>query len=204
MMPDMRAALLCALLAAPCAADTSPAQEAHAKAREVHEDATAAMSEGRGLLKDLAALQRRYLPDADFPALAAERDALRARASDALRRFQLHRRELLELRKEHQSGQLLRLLTVPAKDQFASGLMEALEFDRFLDDVSGFGRDMKRALEDDEAAYAAALLEARHLRHMRIVFWAAGTVVLAALLYAATRPTRWRVRLPPPDAPRLE
>lgn len=202
MMPDMRAALLCALLAVPAAA--SPAVEAHARAREAHEAALSAMSEGRGLLKDLAALRRRYRPDADFTELAAERGALRARASDALRRFQRDRRELLELRKRHQSGQLLRLLAVPGKEQFASGLMEALELDRLVDDVSGFGRAMERALEDDDAAYAAALLEARHARNMRLLFWAAGALALAGLLYAATRPSLWRVRLPPPDAPRLE
>jgi hypothetical protein len=204
MMPGMRAALLCALLAGPSAADTSPAQEAHAKAREAHEDAAAAMAEGRGLLKDLAALQGRYRADADFAALSAEREALRARTSGAQRRYQLSRRELLELRKEHQSGQLLRLLAVPEKDQFAAGLMESLEFDRLLADLSGFGRDVERALADDEAAYAAALLEARHARRLRAVLWAAGALALTALLYAATRPARWRVRLPPPDAPRLE
>lgn len=204
MMPDMRAALLCALAVWSPSYAAAPAVEAHAKAQEVHAEATASMAEGRGLLKDLAALQGRYRPDADFDALGAERAALLRRIADVAARHGRLRVELLELRKEHQSGQLLRLLAVPAKEQFASGLMEALEFDRFLADISGFGRDVERTLADDEAAYAAALLDARHARRLRAVFWAAGALALSALFYVATRPARWRLRLPPPDAPRLE
>ncbi|TBR17383.1 hypothetical protein EPO15_17105, partial [bacterium] len=54
---------------------------------------------------------------------------------EAHRRFQLLRRELLELRKDNQGAQLVRLLAQVPKDQFAAGLMESLDFDRFLADL---------------------------------------------------------------------
>ncbi|TBR20854.1 hypothetical protein EPO15_11925, partial [bacterium] len=68
------------------------------------------MNEADGRLRDLSVLRSRYAADMDAEAVGAERAERRRSVEEAHRRFQLLRRELLELRKDNQGAQLVRLL----------------------------------------------------------------------------------------------
>lgn len=168
------------------ALSTAPASPADS-ARAAHERASSAMAEGRRALRELVSLRSRYAGADDLAALAAERDALRRRAEDAHRAYARDRAELLELRKAHQADALASLLSGPGRPEAAKGLLDSLEFDRLVSDLSGFGSELEDALREDGSFWDAAAREAGHAR--RVLWLAAGVAAaaFAALAWLAAR-----------------
>lgn len=188
----MRAALLIATLSSPVGAGT--AANAHTKAVTVYEEAAKVTEDGRTLLKELAAMRARYAADMDVEAVGAQRAALLTRVADMQRRYGVQRRELLELRKENQRGQLVRLLEGVPKEQFATGLLEALDFRRFFAEFDGFNRRVDSAIKDDAAAFAAARTEADQRRMLLLFLLVVGAVALLVVVLLAALPRRTAVR----------
>lgn len=172
-----------ALAVALSTAAPSPAE----RARAAHEEAAAAMAEGRRALRDLASLRTRYAGAEDLAAVGRERDALRARAEAAHRAYALGRRELLELRKEQQARAMLTLLSGPKKPDAARGLLDSLEFDRLVSDLSGFTREFEDAAREDASFWDAAVREAAHARRARLSSLAAAAAAAALLAWLALR-----------------
>lgn len=184
--------LLAAALPAPALAAT--ASETAERARVVYEEAMAAKDVGQALIKDLAAMRTRYGSDMDVVAMTRERADLLARLDEVSLRYATRRSELQQLRKDHQSGQLVRLLGRAPKDQFAAGLMETLEFNRFMADINGYPRLLEDALREDKAAFEAAVSEAGKARTLRLILIGVGAVALLFVILLAALPRRTAVR----------